>query len=119
MQDSLLSAAAAYSKDWKNRVVQPLRDIRTNMKQQTALAEQMSEYESFREQVKQLELDAERKQQEQLQEIADDSQHEAIQGNEEPFNNLIALCAVYDISPDAAIKKHFNSLIDAAAPLNA
>lgn len=89
---SLLRQVLDFSQHWRTLGVQPLRDARTNMKQDSRLQSLSSaaDIDALRESIKALELKAEQIQQQELQRLADaypqhDNQAElqidAMQGN--------------------------------------
>lgn len=113
MPNSIRSESIAFSTNWGQQVVQPLRGLRTDMKGNTSLSQQFSgdEYEDFRGTVKKLELAAEKKQQEFLQNLSSALQTSDSPGAEASLNNLMDLSQALDIECSAEIHDHFNALI--------
>ena len=118
MPQSLMSEALIFSNQWRNQVVQVLRNLRTDMKQHSALADQFAdnEFNDFREAVKKLELAAEQKQQEQLQRMAENYTFDNKVGNDAALRNLSNMCAHLEINVTDDCTEHFTALIAATAP---
>lgn len=115
---SILTDALDFSQHWRSQVVQPLRDLRVDMKQQTALASHFpfNEFEELRENIKKLELAAEQRQQEQLQRIAENSDLSECE-EDAGLENLRSLCRELEIASSSKLEEHFTALCEKAAAI--
>lgn len=117
--EALLNDALSISADWRNQVVNPLRTVRTQMKQNTGLTELFADsgYDELREAIKRVELKSERIQQEKLEAMASQYSSEnknAIPGAEE--TNLRALCSKLGVST-SVLQVHTDAIISASKDL--
>ncbi len=75
-----------------------------------------NEFENFREAVKKLELTAEQKQQEQLQQMAESHIVDSEIGHDAALRNLLNLCSELEINVISDCTEHFSALIAFTAP---
>lgn len=116
MPDTLLADAVRHCSDWRSAVVQPLRNVRTQMKNDTTLRSRFhgTDYETLRENIKKLELNAEKIQQEALEQLANEL---ASTGNssdkESSLTNLYRLCEQLKLDRDNSLDASLKSIVQA------
>ncbi len=113
ISQSMLRLAITHSRDWKREIVQPLRDLRTNMKANQRLASEFKnkEFEELRSQVKSAELQAEKLQQLRLEEIvraANESNKEKSPSPQQ--ENFRLLCEEIALTLDTTVSTLFQQI---------
>lgn len=117
----LLEDAVAFSKNWRQSIVQPLRSVRTTMKSNNKLAAgtKESEFTKLKEDVKKLELQAEKLQQDELHRLASAIIKKEALGKRQgaQLTNLNALCASMPVEPDETLTGRLEAIVAASSQL--
>ncbi len=118
----LLDEVLAFSTDWRESVVQPLRNVRTSMKDNAGPAAGMSasKFGNLRESIKRIELQAEKLQQDELRRLAAPYlPSESTEAN--PQASLLNLTLLADrlLCADAnSVSCHMQALVSASEDLS-
>ena len=120
-EGELFARASEFSSDWAGGVVTPLRSARTWMKTASCEVESVpaDAYPQLREQIKAVELLAEKMQLETLESLAS-SGRELNEDHEDSFTGAVANLALYakhnDIEVNADVRRKLAVIIGAALP---
>lgn len=121
MPDPLLQDAISCSRNWLDNVVQPLRNVRTTMKKDSALRAQFpgESYENLREGIKEMELGAEKLQQELLQQLAEQNSATGndASGDNAALSNLLRLCKELQPGRDNSLRERLQEIVTVSESL--
>ena len=119
---ALLAEAVGFSASWRETIVQPLRNVRSRMKNNQTLAAGLTaeNYEELRGKIKKVELQAEKLQQDELQRLARPHLGEAQEEHHGTMAlaNLNSLCEHLGIGNTNYPASHLQALVSASNKLD-